>query len=466
MPTKLKSSSADLTKMKTTDIVNTVRAQSSTNSSGINFEERLPECVKENIGEIGDYIANDYKLGNAFLEELFNRIGLVTMNYRRYTNPLKLFKQGRLEYGESVEEIAYDLVKAKCDYNVKDGVKDVFTIEKEDVYSTIHKVNYQIKYPLSITRAELRKAFTSEYSLGSFIEGQMSNLYNSYEIDEFLAYKNLLKTAILDGFAVNYPVSAVTSNATGNDFTVAVKALMTKLAFPNTNYNKRGIPQFTPKSDVMVIVDADLDAQLSVRVLAYAFNMTEAEFMNSGIKVVIDEFPVEGLHGFICDRRFFQIYDVDFELSEMYNGSNRVWKYWLHVWEIISASPFMQAVALIDSNITPEVTAITVSPSVITTSVDQTIQFVAEVTANDLADESVIWSISGNTTATNGTPSHISRAGMLHISPDETSSSITVTATSIQTPSISGSATVTINSVVASISTSDNGTSDNGTSDN
>ncbi len=90
------------------------------------------------------------------------------MNYRRYYNPLKLFKQGKLEYGESVEEIAFGLIKAKCDYDVQEGVTDVFQITLPEVATAIHKVNYQQKYPQSLTKAELRKAFTSERSLGKF----------------------------------------------------------------------------------------------------------------------------------------------------------------------------------------------------------------------------------------------------------------------------------------------------------
>lgn len=444
MPTKMTQSSVPASTMKSSQIINTVRAQGANTVSGINFADRLPECAVNNLSSIGEIIVSDYDFANAFLRELFNRIGLVTMNYRRYTNPLKLFKQGKLDYGESVEELAFGLVKAKCDYRVEDGVNDVFSITKEEVGSAIHKINLQVKYPLSITRPELRKAFTSEYSLGSFIEGQMTGLYNSYELDEFIIYKNLMHTAIMDGFAKVMPVVAVTDEASGKSFSVAVKALATKLRFMSTLYNKRGFPQFTPEQDLIIVVDANLDATLSVQVLAYAFNMSEAEFLKSGIKVVIDEFPIEGLHGFVCDKRFFQIYDVDFEMTNMFNGSNRVWNYWLHVWEIISASPFMQAVALVDSSITPTVDSVTVSPTAITTKAGQVVQFNAVVEGDGLANESVNWTVTGSTPSEGGIASTISGSGLLTISNDETATTLTVKATSVQTPEISGTAEVTL----------------------
>lgn len=367
MPAKLENKNVSYSTMTTSDIVNTVRASSKlgTSVTGINWEERIPECTKENISRIGDLLYASPDLANSFLIEIFNRIGLVDMNYRRYSNPLKLLKRGKLEYGESVEELAFGLVKAKCDYDPQDGVTDVFKLTLPEVAAVLHKVNYQQKYPQSIRKVELRKAFTSQSSLGSFIDGIITGLYNSYEVDESLAYKELISESVKAGFAKFENYDPVINETTGKAFIKSVKALATKFRFMSTLYSKYGLPQFTPESDLMIILDADLDAAITVDVWAAAFNMTAVDFIQSGRKIVIDEFPVEGLHAFVCDRRFFQIYDNNFALEWIYNPSNEVFNYFLHVWEVISASPFMQCVAFVEAG-SGSITGITVTPSAAT----------------------------------------------------------------------------------------------------
>lgn len=439
MATKMTNAKVDYSTMNTSDIVNTVRAsvKKGTSVTAINWDERIPECNKTTLSQIGEIFDSNPELANSFLIEIFNRIGLTDMNYRRYYNPLKLFKQGKLEYGESVEEIAFGLIKAKCDYDVQEGVTDVFQITLPEVATAIHKVNYQQKYPQSLTKVELRKAFTSERSLGSFIDGIMTGLYNSYEVDESIAYKNLMVEAIRQGFAKFMEYTPVIDEATGKTFIKAVKSLATKLRFMNTNYSKYGLPQFTPDTDLMVILDADLDAAITVDVWAAAFNMTEVDFIQSGRKVVIDEFPVEGVHAFVCDKRFFQIYDNNFALEWIYNPSNQVYNYFLHVWEIISASPFMQCVAFVEAD-SGSVTGITVTPGTATIKKGNALKFDAIVEMTGIADPAVAWSIAG------GTDSTISPVGLVKVGKNETASSLTITATSVVSGGVAGTATITV----------------------
>lgn len=425
--------------MKTSDIVNTVRERTALGEgvTAINFKERLPECTQANLHDIYNILDGDSDFANAFLKELFNRIGLVDMNYRRYENGLKRLKRGRLEFGESIEEIAFGMVKGKCDYNPEDGVSDVFQITKEEVGVALHKVNYQQKYPLSITRAELRKAFTSESSLGSFIDGYISGLYNSYEIDEQLAYKNLIGEVLRTGGASLMTIDPVVDEATGKAFIKTLKSLATKMRFLSASYNAAGFPQFTPERGLLIIIDADLDAAITVDVWAAAFNMSQVDFMESGVKIVIDEFPVEGVHALVCDRRFFMIFDNDFSLDAIYNPSNRVWNYFLHVWEVISASPFAQAVIFADKG-SGEATAVTVTPGTSTMAKGSLKKFTAQVEGTGAVSGKVKWSVTG------GTASTISPTGVLTVGTGETATTLTVTATSDQTEGISGTATVTI----------------------
>ena len=143
----------------------------------------------------------------------------------------------------------------------------------------------------------------------------------------------------------------------------------------------------------------------------------------------------------VCDRRLFQIYDNDFSMDTIYNPSNRVWNYFLHVWEVISASPFMNGIVFVTED-AGEVTQITVTPSGQTVQPGGTLQMNAEVTGTGIFGNGVAWSVSGSTL---GAGTSISSSGLLTVAADATGT-ITVTATSTYTGTINGSTTVTVGS--------------------
>lgn len=426
------------------DIVNAIRnaKANGTSYTGIDFAERIPECTKATLQEIGEIFMGDGEFANGFIKELVNRIGMTIINYRRFNNNLKVLKQGRLDYGETIEEIAFGLIKGKCDYaaNIPDGVNDVFQITLPDVKSALHKINFQQKYAYSITRFELKKAFTNAASLGSFLEGVMASVYNSFEVDEQLAYKNLMVECAMNGFFYPIQITMPEDETSGKAFIKLVKRYSNVLSLAmHTEYNKAGLPQFTSKDDLVIILSAEVDASTEVDVLAAAFQATAVDFVGSGKKILVDEFPMEGVVAIVCDRRLFQIYDNDFSMDTIYNPSNRVWNYFLHVWEVISASPFMNGVVFVTDD-AGSVTAITVTPSGQTVAPGGTLQLSATVQGTGIFGNGVKWSVSGDTL---GTGTSISADGLLTVAADA-SGTITVTATSTYTGTVAGSTTVTV----------------------
>ena len=426
------------------DIVNAIRnaKANGTSYTGIDFAERIPECTKATLQEIGEIFMGDGEFANGFIKELVNRIGMTIINYRRFNNNLKVLKQGRLDYGETIEEIAFGLIKGKCDYaaNIPDGVSDVFQITLPDVQSALHKINFQQKYPYSVTRFELKKAFTNEASLGSFLEGVMASAYNSFEVDEQLAYKNLMAECAMNGFFYPIQITMPEDEASGKAFIKLVKRYSNVLSLAmHTEYNKAGLPQFTSKDDLVIILSAEVDASTEVDVLAAAFQATAVDFVGSGKKILVDEFPMEGVVAIVCDRRLFQIYDNDFSMDTIYNPSNRVWNYFLHVWEVISASPFMNGIVFVTDD-AGSVTAITVTPSGQSVAPGGTLQLSATVQGTGIFGNGVKWSVSGDTL---GTGTSISADGLLTVAADA-SGTITVTATSTYTGTVAGTATVTV----------------------
>ncbi|MDR1864704.1 MAG: T9SS type A sorting domain-containing protein, partial [Bacteroidales bacterium] len=82
---------------------------------------------------------------------------------------------------------------------------------------------------------------------------------------------------------------------------------------------------------------------------------------------------------------------------------------------------------------------VTVTPATASLMCGDTQQFTADVTATGSASTAVTWTVAGNLAG-----SAINSTGLLTVSADETAASLTVTATSVANPAVSGSATVTV----------------------
>jgi autotransporter-associated beta strand protein len=94
-------------------------------------------------------------------------------------------------------------------------------------------------------------------------------------------------------------------------------------------------------------------------------------------------------------------------------------------------------------SLNPQVTAVTVTPATANIRKGQGQQFYANVTVVDGADQSVTWTVSGQSVA--GTM--ISSAGYLTVDAGESATSLTVKAQSVFDPNKSGEATVTVDNI-------------------
>lgn len=100
----------------------------------------------------------------------------------------------------------------------------------------------------------------------------------------------------------------------------------------------------------------------------------------------------------------------------------------------------------------PVVTSVTVSPSNINMTYGSSAQFEATVYGDNDIDKSVIWSLSG--ASSSGT--EIDVMGKLYVAQDETSTSLTVKATSVQNSKVSGTAKINLQSDYYTVTTSSN----------
>lgn len=104
-------------------------------------------------------------------------------------------------------------------------------------------------------------------------------------------------------------------------------------------------------------------------------------------------------------------------------------------------------VTLQSDSVGPIVTSVTVSPATASVEKGATKQFAAMVNGENITDHSVTWSVDGAVSEA----TEIDETGLLTVAEDETAEQLTVVATSVQDPNVSGSAAVTVTEPVGEL---------------
>ena len=420
----------------------------------------------ESIRQIGEFINAYQPRQNQFLSSLVNRIGLVIVSSKAYSNPWNWIKRGTLDYGESIEEIYVNLAKVEnfqAGGSTNDILADLFGQRKPDVQAAFHQMNFQKKYPVTVSEEQLRTAFTSMDGVNNLIEYIVQSLYTAFEYDELIVYQYILGRLALEGKIEAVTIDAVTDKDSAEDAVIALKSVSDEMVFMKTKYNMAGVYTHTPKDDQYVLKSIDVNNRLSVNVLAPAFNMDEVTF--AGHQVLLDSYDdaklarlaellgddpefvpftsdeiteLNKIKMFLIDKDFLMQYDKLVKMSEQQVPNTLSWQYFLHHWALFSASPFKNACVF--TTATGAINSVTVSPAAADAAVGSSINLTATVSASGLINQDVTWSVATPTSD----DTKITRNGILTIGADEEAETLTVTATSVANSAKTGTATITI----------------------
>ena len=376
---------------KTIDIINTIRANAS-----LEYQNLVPEITVENdIPKVGQVLLGYPQMANQFLTALVNRIASVRVRSAIFNNPYVNLKKGFLEMGETVEDVFVGIAKAR-EFNVEKAPAREFKRTIPDVKAVFHTMNWRVQYPITIQRQDLERAFLSASGVTDLIARIVDGVYNGANYDEYLLFKYLLIKAISSGKA--YPVAVDTSTDAKN-FGIAARALSNQMTFMSNKYNNAGVTTVTSKTDQIIFIDADFEAQYDVEVLASAFHMDKAEYIGS--RYLIDNWDsfdndrfdiirqnsnqieevteaelalMASTRAVLVDKEWFQVYDNLSEFTETFVASGLYWNYFYNVWKTISFSPFSNIAVFVESqsDITP-LTTVTFTVQAVSTGEDATV---------------------------------------------------------------------------------------------
>jgi hypothetical protein len=411
---------------QTYDIVNAIR-----NSSSDSFKQYVPLADFENVANVGAGIMINQTVQNEFITNLIDRIGLVIVRKISLQNPLKKFKKGAMPQGRTIEEIFTDITKAKK-YDPYDAESTVFKRQIPNVKTLFHERNRQEFYEQTVSDEQLKTAFTSWGNFENFVSSIINAIYNSAEVGEYEYMKLLIDNYFSKGYFTVVPVSVPNTATAATEFIKKVRATARKMTLPQgtRDYNSLAVKTRTDMSDLHLIIDADLEAEVDVDVLAKAFNMDKTDFV--GNVTVIDGFASTGLEAVLVDKDWFMVYDNLMKLETIRNPKGLYWNYFYHVWQTLSVSRFANAVAFVSGSV-PAVTQVIVDPVIASLKAGDSYEFTAYVRATDGNDHPIQWSVAGSTSATSvASGTSIDANGVLTVGATQTGE-LLVTATSVGT---------------------------------
>lgn len=401
----------------------------------------------QSLAPIGKLIMSNERFKNAFINTI-NLIGLTVIDRNYWENPWEGFtERGTLNWGQSVRELIVDIADV-YDYNTyANNATHFLQNVVPNVYNYIHEVNYQKFYKTTTSDEQMAMAFNTEGGLMDLIEKVIGSLYEGYKYDKYLVDKYMLCRRIVDGTITSVEIDNYAS-LTPRQRVSFIKNISNKMTFRSPNYNPAGVRVATPFADQIMILNTDFEADLSTEVLATSFFIDQAKFKAD--LALVDGYgnhdaarlaellgdayvpftdaeltALAAVPAVIVDREFFQ--DYNYSLDNMADGSTNGTRatsffnpetlknnHWLHTWKVISTSPFKQAVVF-TKDVTPAVSAVSVSPSTASVSQGQSLQLSAAVTAAGFANKAVQWSIEHDGETREGKKATIDNNGLLRI---------------------------------------------------
>lgn len=332
----------------TPEMLNAIR-----NEASADYQAAVPVATLANLAAVGNPITTYSNTANEFLNVLVNKIVATIVRRKIWDNPLSILRKEGMPLGMDIEEVHTNPAVAKDYDGTETGMAELLKMNKPDSAAVWHRMNRQDKYTVTVNNSQLNTAFTSWGNLEDFIGQIVDSLYNGNTIDEFRYTKALVSTAVAGGRIGTITTPAPVDAATGRAFQVAIRNLSMQFTFPSIRYNPYRLmgggtdrTTWSAIDDQIIIIRADVAANVGVEVLSAAFNISYADYMAK--QIVVDGFEgAENTLAVLADKNAFEIREKLRQFASFFNPSALNWQYFYHAWDTFSLSPFHNVMAVV-----------------------------------------------------------------------------------------------------------------------
>ena len=334
------------------------------------------------ISALSTKLFDNPELMNQFLNMLCKKIVYTqVVNYKLFNNPLAFLEGEQMPLGAIGEEIFINPAEGR-EFNVDDFAGLLAKYEADVKVQYMH-LNSDKQYPVTITRAKLKDAFTSWSNLENFINGITQSLYNGAYIDRYNFTKALVAQAYRDNTAIISVIDEPNSEAKAKQFLTLARTYYLNMQEPTSEFNAwrkvggygKDVLTWTDADDIVFLIRNDIGAYLDVNVLAQTFNIDKAKLLGR-VKYVQDftvrdksgNVVIDGTNilGIMCDKKWFRIKNQETTMDEFYNANNRTWQMYLNDVNMYQYSLFCNSVIFATAEPQVPITALSVSSETVT----------------------------------------------------------------------------------------------------
>lgn len=370
------------TKKSIQKTVNKVRETASSK-----YQANVPVLKDNNLASFKEAFFAYQPAINEFYVGLVNLFAKIIWNTDRFNHKLSFLKKGNYTIGYDIEEIHTNPVNPAL-YDNTDGA-GILGDYPPEVLTAFYRENRHDVFPLTTNSEILSRAMDSWERLGNFINSTRIAVDNGNALREF----NLLKQSIVGMYEKSGFVTREVDSSTDTGVADLMEHLRTDIndmQFLSSKFNKykelsggeKEAQSVSEKDNICIICTTKAEAKVR-RYLSGVFNLQELEDANRFI--LVDDFGYDiyekqgsarqlsitghkttPISFIVADKNFIQWYDrlnVEYEFK---NGFTLNINTFVHIWQMISVSPFANAVCYIDKTIN---TAVSTTPESYTFSI-------------------------------------------------------------------------------------------------
>lgn len=374
------------TKKSIQKTVNKVREQATQG-----YKDNVPVLNDNNLASFKEAFFSYQPAINEFYVGLVNLFAKIIWNTDRFNHKLSFLKKGNYTIGYDIEEIHTNPVNPAL-YDNTDGA-GILGDYPPEVLTAFYRENRHDVFPLTTNSEILSRAMDSWERLGNFINSTRIAVDNGNALREF----NLLKQSIVGMYEKSGFVTREVDSSTDDGVADLMEQLRTDIndmQFLSSKFNKykelsggeKEAQSVSEKDNICIICTTKAEAKVR-RYLSGVFNLQELEDANRFI--LVDDFGYDiyekqgsarqltitghkttPISFIVADKNFVQWYDrlnVEYEFK---NGFTLNINTFVHIWQMISISPFANAVCYIDKTINTPVATVPSELFSITTTAD------------------------------------------------------------------------------------------------
>jgi len=354
------------------------------------YQENIPLTTADNIKDVGEAVIKAPEaIRNEMMSNLFNKIGLTLVDYPVVNNHLGFLRKGKLEYGQTIEDIYVGLASAEPYITGMNNGEypDPLKIHKVPHRSAFYHTILSRQYPLTRHISDLRKAFHGSSSMEQFIGGMMNAITSRENFDDYrmtvaLMARQLEEATKSETHKGRVPLvtlfneTAPTENQVTAEnafqskdflqfFSNQLKKWAKRMNYLREDLNLGGEPNILPKNRQRIMMPGDILVDFETTLLAWAYHNGNLDIggvdeidawysvgataeASEGVTVQPDDIQVKSTFtedgvqcvGVIYDPEMIKIYNKEHIGSTHANGAGNYWNLYTSVEDIYAGSPY------------------------------------------------------------------------------------------------------------------------------